>query len=131
MKVLVIDDDPAIVEQLKTLLAPGTVFLITRDCAEAILMVKENRPEIVIIDTSTGQIDCRQVCRDIRKLSPVPILLLSASDSPQAVAAALEAGADEYLIKPVSNGELLANINKFLRRTQPRFLLQQSPINLF
>jgi DNA-binding response OmpR family regulator len=58
------------------------------------------------------------VCKEIREFSDVPILILSAMDAPGMVANALDVGADDYLVKPVSSGTLVAHLNKLLRRSK-------------
>ena len=64
------------------------------------------------------EMDGWQVCKQIRTFSDTPILILSALDSPGLVAAALDSGADDYLIKPVTSGVLVAYINKLVRRAK-------------
>ncbi len=64
------------------------------------------------------EMDGWEVCKAIREFSNLPILILSALDNPGMVAAALDAGADDYLIKPVPSGVLIAHINNLLRRSR-------------
>jgi two-component system KDP operon response regulator KdpE len=73
---------------------------------------------VVILDLMMPGMNGWQVSKAIRAFSDVPILILSAIDSPGLVAEALDAGADDYLTKPVSSGTLIAHINKILRRSR-------------
>jgi DNA-binding response OmpR family regulator len=117
MKVLVIDDDPAFTDLLKILLEPASTNVTAANCGvDGIDLAKNSLPDIIILDLMMPEMDGWEVCRSIREFSPVPILILSALDSPGMVAAALDAGADDYLIKPVTSGVLIAHINKLIRR---------------
>jgi two-component system KDP operon response regulator KdpE len=120
MKILVIDDDPAMTELLKLLLEPTQAELLTSNSGEeGIRLVKEQTPDIVVLDLMMPKVDGWQVCKAIREFSSMPILVLSALDSPGVVATALDAGADDYLIKPVPSGVLIAHINNLLKRKRP------------
>ncbi|HTX78450.1 MAG TPA: response regulator transcription factor [Longilinea sp.] len=120
MKILVIDDDPAMTELLKLLLEPTQADLLTSNSGEeGIRLVKEQTPDIVVLDLMMPKVDGWQVCKAIREFSSMPILVLSALDSPGVVATALDAGADDYLIKPVPSGVLIAHINNLLKRKRP------------
>ena len=117
MKILVIDDDPAMTDLLTVLLIPASAEVITANSGpEGIRLVKEVGPDIVTLDLMMPDMNGWQVSKAIREFSQVPILILSALDSPGLVAAALDAGADDYLIKPVPSSVLLAHINKLVRR---------------
>ena len=74
------------------------------------------KPEVVVLDLRPPIVEVWEACRRLNSHCDVPILVLSANDSPSAVTAALEAGADDYLIKPVSTGVLVAHINNLARR---------------
>jgi DNA-binding response OmpR family regulator len=117
MKILVIDDDPAMTDLLKLLLVPAAAEVITANSGpEGIKLANEGKPDVITLDLMMPDINGWQVCKAIRKISSIPILILSALDSPGLVAAALDAGADDYLIKPVPSSVLLAHINKLVRR---------------
>ena len=135
MKILVIDDDPAITELLKILLAPATSDILTTNSGkEGVELVKNESPEVVILDLMMPGMDGWQVCNQIRTFSNVPILVFSALDSPGMVASALDAGADDYLVKPVPSGVLIAHLNKLTRRpgmnNGDKFKPQTAPISL-
>ncbi|NPV76624.1 MAG: response regulator transcription factor [Anaerolineae bacterium] len=118
MKILVIDDDLAMTDLLRLILEPASHQIITANSGpEGIRQAKLNSPDLVILDMMMPEMSGPEVCHSLRKFSNVPILILSALDSPGMVVAALEAGADEYLIKPTTSGMLLAHINKLMRRT--------------
>jgi two-component system KDP operon response regulator KdpE len=120
MNILVIDDDPAMTELLKILLQATEAVVTTANTGqEGVDQTRRLKPDIVILDLMMPEMDGWQVCKFIRDFSNVPILILSALDHPGMVAAALDAGADDYLIKPVSSGMLIAHLQNLLRRSRP------------
>lgn len=120
MKILVIDDDPAMTELLSTLLRTIPAHVIAVNSGqEGVEQTENQKPDIVILDLMMPEMDGWQVCKRIREFSSVPILILSALDHPGMVATALDAGADDYLIKPVSSSMLITRINTLLRRSKP------------
>jgi two-component system, OmpR family, response regulator MprA len=119
MKILVIDDDPAMTDLLKLLLEPTWASVCTANTGmEGVGLVQAEHPDVVILDLMMPGMDGWQVCKAVREFSSVPILILSALDNPGMVANALDAGADDYLIKPVASGVLIAHINTLMRRSQ-------------
>ncbi len=117
IKILVIDDDPAMTDLLKLLLRQtGAEIRTVNDGRSGINMTRSFTPQIIILDLMMPEMDGWQVCKEIRTFNDVPILILSALDSPGLVAAALDAGADDYLIKPVTSSVLIAHINNLVRR---------------
>ena len=117
MRILVIDDDPAMTDLLELLLTPAAAEVVTANSGpDGIRLAKEIKPDIITLDLMMPDINGWKVAQTIREFSKVPILILSALDSPGLVAAALDAGADDYLIKPVPSSVLLAHINKLVRR---------------
>ena len=116
-KILVIDDDEGMTELLSLLLAPASSeIIIANSGPEGIDLVKKHDPDVIILDLMMPEMNGWSVCQEIRAFSSVPILILSAMDSPGAVAQALDVGADDYLVKPVSSGTLIAHLNNLLRR---------------
>jgi len=116
-KILVIDDDLAMTDLLKLLLRPtGSEVRVANDGRTGIDLVKKHSPQIIILDLMMPEMDGWQICKEIRTFSNTPILILSALDNPGLVAAALDAGADDYLIKPVTSSALIAHMNNLLRR---------------
>ncbi len=119
IKILVIDDDPAMTDLLKLLLRQtGAEIRTVNDGRAGINLTKSFNPSIIILDLMMPEMDGWQICKEIRTFNDVPILILSALDSPGLVAAALDTGADDYLIKPVTSSVLIAHINNLVRRAQ-------------
>ena len=117
LKVLTIDDDPALTELLTLLLKTrGLDAYMANSGEEGIKVMREVSPDVVILDLMMPGMDGWQVCTEVRAFSDVPILILSALDSPGMVASALDAGADDYLVKPVPSGVLIAHLNTLTRR---------------
>ncbi len=115
--VLVIDNDVALTELLKANLEPKTFTVHTAyEVEEGINAVHAVNPDVIILDLYLPEKDGSQVCRDIREFSNTPILILSIFNNPDEIARALDEGADDYLIKPVSNGVLIAHLKKLIRR---------------
>ena len=119
MKIVVIDDDSAMSELIKILLLPITPDVVTLTSEpEKINSLKAIQPDIVLLNLMAPAINGCEVCKKIREFSNTPILVLSALDSPQLIADSLDAGADDYLIKPVGSNILIAHINKLVRRNK-------------
>jgi DNA-binding response OmpR family regulator len=117
MKVLVIDDDLGMTDLLAILLAPASSEVIAANSADqGIEMTRQHTPDVVILDLMLPELDGWKVCNVIRSFSDVPILILSAIDSPGMIAEALDNGADDFLTKPISSGTLIAHLNKLVRR---------------
>jgi len=116
--ILTIDDDPAITELLSVILrANGFDVLIANSGEEGVRIAKEKLPRLMILDLMMPDMDGWQVCKAVRAFTSVPILILSALDDPSVVASILDAGADDYLVKPVPSAVLIAHLNKITRRT--------------
>lgn len=117
-KVLCVDDDPAITELLSMLLQTQGFEVHTANSGEdGIKKVREKSLHIVILDLMMPGVDGWQVCKQVREFSNVPIIILSALNDPDMIARALDAGADDYLVKPISSNMLVAHINRLIRRT--------------
>jgi DNA-binding response OmpR family regulator len=116
-KILVIDDDTAITELMSMLLKTfGFEVLTTNIGEEGIRLARETNPNVILLDLMMPDLDGWQVCKAIRQTSDVPILILSAINDPRMVASVLDVGADDFLVKPVPSGVLVANIKKLIRR---------------
>lgn len=117
-KVLVIDDDIAITELMSMLLkSHGFEVIATNNGAEAVKLIQEKSPNVVLLDLMMPDMDGWQVCKAVRGFSNIPILILSAVNDPRMVASILDAGADDFLVKPVPSGVLVAHIRKMVRWT--------------
>jgi two-component system KDP operon response regulator KdpE len=124
IEVLLIDDDPDLSIMLRTLLR-GQDFQIQAvyTGSDGIEVCKDSSPDVVILDLMMPEMDGWEVCERIRDFSDVPILILSALGSPGSVARALDAGADDYVIKPVHASLLASRLRTLVRRRalQPSF----------
>jgi DNA-binding response OmpR family regulator len=115
--ILVIDDDVAITELMSMLLKThGFEVITTNTGAEGITLAKTKTPSVMLLDLMMPDVDGWQVCKAVRKFSNIPILILSAINDPRMVASVLDAGADDFLVKPVPSGVLVAHIRKMVRR---------------
>jgi DNA-binding response OmpR family regulator len=134
IKVLTIDDDPAMTELLNLLLRTHGFNVLTANTGEdGVKITQKDSPDVIILDLMMAGMDGWQVCKNIRTFSSVPILVFSALDSPGIVASALDAGADDYLVKPVPSGVLISHLNTLTRRTDMnngnKFIPKTSPIS--
>ena len=92
---------------------------VAADGAEGLALARENPPDIVILDWMLPGMDGLEVCRRLRAAGPVPILMLTAKDTVGDRVMGLDAGADDYLVKPFAFDELLARMRALLRRAAP------------
>lgn len=116
-KVLVVDDDRKIVELVSLYLKrDGYKIFTAYDGNAAVAAAKEHNPDIVVLDLMLPGKDGLEVCRDIRKFSYVPIIMLTAKTTDEDKITGLESGADDYVTKPFSPRELAARVRVILRR---------------
>ena len=117
IQTLLIDDDADLSVMLRTLLK-GQDFDIRAvfNGKEGVDACREMNPDVIILDLLMPEMDGWQVCEQIREFSAVPILILSALGAPGSVARALDAGADDYLIKPVHASLLASRLRTLVRR---------------
>jgi len=121
MKVLVIEDDTEIVEFISLAFEvgwPGTELLSTDQGTTGVELVETQSPDIVILDLGLPDINGFEVLRQIRLFSTVPIIIVTVRDSEADIVKGLEWGADEYIIKPFGQLELLARVRAVLRSRQ-------------
>ena len=117
-KVLVVDDEPKIVELVKLYLErDGYRVIEARDGEGALAAFHRERPDLVVLDLMLPGIDGLEVCRSLRKESSVPIVMLTARVEEVDKLIGLELGADDYVTKPFSPRELAARVRAVLRRT--------------
>lgn len=115
--VLVVDDDINICELIRIYLEKDNFKVsVSHDGKKAFEVFKEQAPDIVVLDIMLPGMDGWQVCREIRKLSSIPIIMLSAKDETFNKVLGLELGADDYMVKPFEPKELIARIRAVLRR---------------
>jgi two-component system KDP operon response regulator KdpE len=117
IEVLLVDDDPDLAIMLRTLLR-GQDYQIQAVFSgeDGVQVCRGCPPDVVILDLLMPEMDGWEVCRRIREFSDVPILILSALGAPGSVARALDAGADDYLIKPVHASLLASRLRTLVRR---------------
>ena len=119
-RVLVVDDEPQILRALTTtLIAAGYVVERAPTGEQALALVASNPPDAIVLDLVLPDISGVEVCRELRRWSGVPIVVLSAVGDEQQKVAALDAGADDYITKPFGIAELLARLRANLRRATP------------
>nr|NLI50478.1 response regulator transcription factor [Propionibacterium sp.] len=117
-RVLVVDDDAALAEMLQIVLqASGFETGWVGRGDEAVAEFRRFKPDLVLLDLMLPGRDGVDVCRDLRSLSDVPIVMLTAKSDTHDVVEGLEAGADDYVAKPFKTQELLARVKTRLRRT--------------
>lgn len=115
--ILIIEDDPQIRRLLKTNLCNRGWRVIEAENGKlGLSLVKSDSPDLVILDLGLPDIDGISVTKRLRQLSDLPVLVLSARSQEQNKIMALDAGADDYLTKPFSTGELHARLQALLRR---------------
>lgn len=118
-RILIIEDDPAILKLLQRGLAyEGYQVDIATDGRSGLNLARDRHPDLVILDWMLPGMDGLEVCRRLRTGGSLPILMLTAKDTIQDRVQGLDAGADDYLVKPFNLDELLARIRALLRRTQ-------------
>lgn len=116
-RILLIEDDLAVREGLAFALRRRGHQVETAACARAgIDAIGTFRPDLLLVDLMRPNMEAIQVCRDVRKTSPVPVILLTYQKDDFDVVAALEAGADDYVVKPVHAAVIAARIHAVLRR---------------
>jgi two-component system response regulator MprA len=120
VRILVVDDDAAVRDSLaRTLRFEGYQVETAADGREALEQIHRDEPDAVILDVSMPVLDGLQACRELRAGGAlVPVLMLTARDSVGDRVAGLDAGADDYLVKPFALQELLARIRALLRRSR-------------
>ncbi len=118
-KILIIEDDEAILKVLQRVLSyEGYEVFKALNGQQGLNSARENRPDLVILDVMLPGMDGLEVCRRLRLGGSLPILMLTAKDTIQDRVTGLDAGADDYLVKPFEVEELLARLRALLRRTK-------------
>ncbi|MEA2257005.1 MAG: two-component system, OmpR family, response regulator MprA, partial [Solirubrobacteraceae bacterium] len=120
-RVLVVEDDEEIAQVLqRSLRLEGYEVRLAADGETALDHAAAFRPDLVILDLGLPKLDGMEVARRLRRGDDVPILMLTARDALDARIEGLDAGADDYLVKPFERQELLARLRALLRRRPPR-----------
>jgi len=118
--ILVVDDEPQIRRVMRsTLSAHGYVITEAKTGEEALEMMRKERPDLILLDVNMPGMGGLEACREIRRASDAPIIMLTVRNAERDKVAALDAGADDYVVKPFGIEELLARIRAALRRYSP------------
>ncbi|MBQ0097553.1 MAG: response regulator transcription factor [Oscillospiraceae bacterium] len=117
-KILIVDDDTNICELLRLYIEKeGYTTVIANDGEEAVSLFEKEKPSLVLLDIMLPKLDGWQVCREIRKTSECPIIMLTAKGEVFDKILGLELGADDYVVKPFEAKEVVARIRAVLRRS--------------
>ena len=117
-KVLIVDDDTNICELLRLyIVKDGFDVAIANTGTQALKLFEQEKPDLIMLDIMLPELDGWQVCREIRKTSQVPIIMLTAKGEVFDKILGLELGADDYVVKPFEAKEVVARIHAVLRRT--------------
>ena len=116
-KVLIVEDDPATIDFVRLyLLEDGHQVLTARDGLAGLRLARQEHPDLIVLDIMLPGLDGMEVCRELRRESDVPILMLTARVEEEDRLAGLDLGADDYVVKPFSPRELSARVRAVLRR---------------
>jgi two-component system, OmpR family, response regulator MprA len=119
-RVLIIEDDEGILKMLRrSLVYEGYQVDTAIEGQSGLNLARDQHPDLIVLDWMLPGMDGLEVCRRLRSGGNIPILMLTAKDTIQDRVQGLDAGADDYLVKPFELDELLARIRALLRRTQP------------
>ncbi|HET9341619.1 MAG TPA: response regulator transcription factor [Candidatus Eremiobacteraceae bacterium] len=128
-KVLVVDDEVAILQTLRyNLEKNGYVVCVAGDGRQALSVVEIEKPDLILLDIMLPSLDGIEVCREIRRRSNVPILMLTAKGQEIDKVLGLEIGADDYITKPFSIHEVIARIRAHLRRANAAIHHEHPPV---
>src|ERR1700758_4593665 len=119
VKVLIIEDDPNIVDLIRSNLVVRGFDTVVSAGSKVMDLLDVDQPDMVLLDLLLPEADGFELCRQIRERSPVAIIVVSARGGEQDKVMALNMGADDYMTKPFGIEELLARIRATLRRTRP------------
>lgn len=123
--ILIVEDDPNTSTLVETYLRrEGFSTIAAFDGEQALSLARRRKPGFVILDVMLPKVDGWEICRQLRKISDVPILMLTAREEEIDRILGLSLGADDYVVKPFSPRELVERVKAILRRTQPRPALE-------
>ena len=118
--IMVVDDEKNICELIRLYLEKeGFDVTIANNGSDAIAMIRQNHPDLVLLDIMMPVIDGWEVCRQVREFSQVPIIMLTAKGETFDKVMGLDLGADDYIVKPFDTKEVVARVKAVLRRTTP------------
>jgi DNA-binding response OmpR family regulator len=130
MKILVVDDEPDVIKVIAMsfrMQQPAWEVLSAQDGLEALEMLDQEHPSMVLLDIGLPEMNGFEVLKSIRLFSDVPIIMLTVRDDELGKVQALELGADDYVTKPFSHLELLARVRAVLRRAQSLPMVHEQP----
>jgi len=117
-RILIVDDEPSVTDLLNYNLRKAHYeVLVAADGSNALHLAQNEQPDLILLDLMIPEIDGLDVCRELRKSSDVPIIMITALGEEMDRVIGLELGADDYICKPFSVRELLARVKAVLRRT--------------
>jgi two-component system KDP operon response regulator KdpE len=118
-KVLIVDDDSDTTDLMKIILEPNDFEVIVANTGKlGVEMACSLGPDVMVVDLLMPEMDGLKVCREVRQFSSMPILILSAVSRPNVAEEVLDSGADDFLVKPISSGMLIASLNRLARRAR-------------
>jgi len=127
-KILLVDDDDNIIELAKMyLLQEQHQVLVSQDGASALKVILQEKPDLVVLDLMLPIMNGREVCKQVRMKSDVPIIMLTALSDDIDKIVGLELGADDYLTKPFNPRELTARVRAILRRIDKSMTVSKQP----
>ncbi|MGN6276477.1 MAG: response regulator transcription factor [Solirubrobacterales bacterium] len=120
-RILVVEDEESISQPFaEALRRAGFEAMVTGTAAGALELAASEQPDLVMLDLALPDGDGRDVCRELRRTSDVPIVMLTARGTEMDMIVGLELGADDYVVKPFSAAEVISRIRAVLRRSAPR-----------
>ena len=132
MRILLVEDDPLLGQGLCTALRRGAFAVDwVHDGAAGLFAIRDDSFDLVVLDLGLPDGDGVDLIRDLRTWSAMPIIVLSARSAEASKIAALDAGADDYLVKPFGSGELMARVRAQLRRSQRASSAEAQPVIQF
>jgi DNA-binding response OmpR family regulator len=118
-KLLIVDDDSDTTDLLKILLEPNDFTVTVANTGkQGVELARSLVPDLMIVDLLMPDMDGLNVCREVRQFSSIPIMILSAVSRPNVAEEVLNSGADDFLVKPMSSGVLIASLNRLARRAR-------------
>lgn len=127
--ILIVEDEPPLIEILEyNLINAGFRTSVAANGGEGLLQAQENIPDLIILDWMLPEMSGIQVCRELRKIKDtktIPIIMLTARSEESDRIQGLDTGADDYVVKPFSPGELIARIKAMLRRSGSGFEMEK------
>lgn len=128
-KILIVDDDENICELLRLYLEKeGYETVVANDGEQAVALAQKHSPDLVLLDIMLPKLDGWQVCREIRKFSEMPIIMITAKGEIFDKILGLELGADDYITKPFDTKEVIARVKAVLRRSNDKNKKQISEV---